>query len=86
MKIGIACLLCVNLFFSAFAQEKKDVQALIRRMSRENPLWGAPRIQAKLRFLGRDVAAECFQRERLVLDFFVGLMSLLPLAEPMPID
>ena len=63
-----------------------DLRALIRQMGIENCLWGAPRIQAKLRFLGRDVAAECFQRERLVLDFFVGLMSLLPLAEPMPID
>lgn len=27
----------------------RRLQALIRRMSRENPLWGAPRIQAELR-------------------------------------
>lgn len=32
------------------------IKALIRRMSRENPLWGAPRIQAELRLLGYDLA------------------------------
>ncbi|HEY2837667.1 MAG TPA: integrase core domain-containing protein, partial [Pirellulales bacterium] len=30
--------------------------ALIRRMSRDNPLWGAPRIQSELRLLGHDFA------------------------------
>ena len=29
---------------------------LIRRMSQENPTWGAPRIRAELRLLGHDVA------------------------------
>jgi transposase InsO family protein len=32
------------------------VQQLIRRLSQDNPLWGAPRIQAELRLLGHDVA------------------------------
>jgi putative transposase len=33
----------------------KDIRDLIRRMSRENPLWGAPRIHSELRKLGMDV-------------------------------
>ena len=33
-----------------------DLQQLIRRMSRENPLWGAPRIQAELKLLGHQLA------------------------------
>jgi putative transposase len=34
----------------------RHVQALVRRMSRENPLWGAPLIQSELRLLGHDLA------------------------------
>src|SRR6185295_8371007 len=34
----------------------RRIQGLIRRMSRENPLWGAPRIQSELRLLGHDLA------------------------------
>src|SRR5499433_1438233 len=30
----------------------KEIRELIRRISRENPLWGAPRIQSELRLLG----------------------------------
>ena len=33
-----------------------EIRKLIRRMSRENPLWGAPRIQAELALLGHNVA------------------------------
>ena len=32
-----------------------EMRALIRRMSRENPLWGAPRIHGELLMLGIDV-------------------------------
>jgi putative transposase len=34
-----------------------ELRRLIRRMSLDNPLWGAPRIRAELRLLGLDVAA-----------------------------
>jgi putative transposase len=33
-----------------------EIRHLIRRMSQENPIWGAPRIQAELRLLGHDIA------------------------------
>ena len=29
-----------------------EIRRLIRRMSRENPIWGAPRIQSELQLLG----------------------------------
>jgi transposase InsO family protein len=34
----------------------REIRDLIRRMSRENPLWGAPRIHGELLMLGMDVA------------------------------
>src|SRR3984893_5443335 len=33
-----------------------EIRALIRRMSRENPLWGAPRVHGELLMLGIEVA------------------------------
>ena len=33
-----------------------EIRAIIRRMARDNPLWGAPRIQSELALLGHDVA------------------------------
>jgi hypothetical protein len=34
----------------------REIRRLIRQMSRENPLWGAPRIHGELLMLGIDVA------------------------------
>jgi transposase InsO family protein len=39
-----------------------DVRALIRRMNRENPLWGAPRIHGELLMLGIEVAESTVSR------------------------
>ncbi len=38
----------------------KEVRDLIRRMSFENPLWGAPKIHGELLKLGIDVAVHGF--------------------------
>ena len=37
------------------ADDPKEVRELIRKMSRENPLWGAPRIHGELLKLGIDI-------------------------------
>jgi putative transposase len=42
----------------------KEIRELIGRMSRENPLWGVPRIQAELRLLGHDVAESTVAKYR----------------------
>jgi putative transposase len=42
----------------------QDVQALIRKMSQANPLWGAPRIVGELRKLGIDVAKSTVEKYR----------------------
>lgn len=39
-----------------------ELRKLIRRMSRENPLWGAPRIRAELRLLGYEIAESTVAR------------------------
>jgi hypothetical protein len=39
-----------------------DIRALIRRMSRENPLWSAPRIHGELLMLGIEVAESTVSR------------------------
>jgi transposase InsO family protein len=39
-----------------------ELRALIRRMNRENPLWGAPRIHGELLMLGIDVAESTVSR------------------------
>src|SRR5262249_12036402 len=42
----------------------KEIRELIGKMSRENPLWGVPRIQAELRLLGHDVAESTVAKYR----------------------
>jgi hypothetical protein len=37
---------------------EREIRELIRRMSRENPTWGAPRIVSELALLGHDVAQQ----------------------------
>jgi transposase InsO family protein len=39
-----------------------DIRELVRRMSRENSTWGAPRIQSELKLLGYDVAQSTVAR------------------------
>jgi transposase InsO family protein len=39
-----------------------EIRILIRRISRENPLWGAPRIQSELQLLGYTVAESTVAR------------------------
>jgi len=42
-----------------------EIRELIRRMSSENPLWGAPRIQAELALLGYVVAESTIDKYRI---------------------
>ena len=41
-----------------------EIRDLIRRMSLENPLWGAPRIHAELPMLGIEVAVARYMTKR----------------------
>jgi len=43
---------------------KAEIRNLIRRMSRENPLWGTPRIQSELALLGHVVAESTIDNYR----------------------
>ena len=42
-----------------------EIRELIRRISRDNPLWGVPRLQAELRLLGFDVAESTLAKYRI---------------------
>jgi putative transposase len=42
----------------------KEIRELIRRISRENPLWGAPRIQSEMRLLGFNVTEKTVAKYR----------------------
>lgn len=44
----------------------KEIRELIRRMSRENPLWGAPRIQSELHLLGFNVTEKTVAKYRIM--------------------
>jgi transposase InsO family protein len=46
-------------------QIDKEIRELIRRVSRENPLWGVPRIQSELRLLGFGVAERTMAKYRI---------------------
>jgi putative transposase len=43
----------------------KEIRDLIRRISRENPIWGVPRIQAELHLLGYEIAESTVAKYRL---------------------
>src|ERR1700730_8165150 len=44
---------------------EQEIRDLISRMSRENPLWGVPRIQAELHLLGCEIAESTVAKYRL---------------------
>ena len=44
---------------------EEEIRKLIRRMSRENPLWGTPRIQSELALVGYVVAASTIDKYRI---------------------
>jgi transposase InsO family protein len=43
-------------------RKDRELRALVRKLARDNPLWGVPRIQSELQLLGRDVAAATIRR------------------------
>ncbi len=42
-----------------------EIRKLIQRMSRENPIWGTPRIRSELRLLGYDVSKATVDKYRI---------------------
>ena len=52
----LSLLLALSRSLGGRPQIKTDLRVLIRRMSIENPLWGAPRIHGELLKLGFEVA------------------------------
>jgi hypothetical protein len=53
---GLSDLLAVAITLSGRPKTSAEIRALIRRMSRTNPLWGAPRIYGELLKLGIEVS------------------------------
>ena len=53
----------------------RDVRDLIRRMSRENPRWGAPRICSELLLLGHGVAERTFAKYNRVFASDIGRLN-----------
>jgi hypothetical protein len=54
-------------------QIDKEIRVLIRRMSRENSLWEAPRVRSELRILGFEVAERTVAKRRIKYCFVILL-------------
>jgi putative transposase len=47
----------------------KEIRELIGKMSRENPLWGVPRLQAELHLLGYDLTESTVAKYRVIREW-----------------